>query len=649
MKKLFILFILCMGITYSIKGENDVESLNSISIDNANQVCNFKAVRKINGGSVILPEFDSSCPEEIKGPFSFACKIVEEYIPPTLPLRIRVSVGRVNSSSSSETISKVTFKTFENFGNNFRYNNSPLSMIKGILLGELSYGANYTYIESIPDAAFLTEFPDIEIVYNQDLMDQLYCSLDIVPEVKYDFITVAVRDILKGLGLTSGYRMNPATQVLINPARELLPFEKHIDEIFKTYGADANRYDIATSGSINLYSEYGRSLLLYAPDNWVNGVSLNYFIPQSDSDISNILRHDLPKGYVYRSLDDQNSNWIFRNLLGWIPEFTTGGGYDYSATGSTSYKMPYNGSYSIDSSLSSSVESVSTVESNIIRNNNIVYDSSWNDLSDYLRQFHPYSPERSTSIEGITISVLKKDGAWDVVKSQDYFFSNFSFTMDDLKFNYPIEQYSRTIDGYLRARVTTKSNENNTIRYKSTFFVIDYLPSKLELNFKFINNSVDASIAYDMIQASSAPIRIYFKNLEGVERVVMERLRSGQRLPSKMEISDFKNGYIDTYVDKDTQFTFVSYNGNGYTRSNPISISPASDDIVRNFDNDQFVQSNDTQFAYRIESVYNGETIDMGYANHIEDIDYSTLKKGFYILTFTDANNEIILIKKIVI
>lgn len=72
---------------FHASGETYIESFNNVSEDSIGHVHDIELIRNINGGTVIIPEFDSSCPEEMKGPFMYACKIVEEYMPPCLPLK----------------------------------------------------------------------------------------------------------------------------------------------------------------------------------------------------------------------------------------------------------------------------------------------------------------------------------------------------------------------------------------------------------------------------------------------------------------------------------------------------------------------------------------------------------------------------------
>lgn len=89
-------FLVLILTTFCAYSEDYIESYNLISDNYVNRIQDVQIIRPINGGTVITPVFDTSCPEEMKAPFSYACKIVEEYMPPCLPLKVKVSCGRVN-------------------------------------------------------------------------------------------------------------------------------------------------------------------------------------------------------------------------------------------------------------------------------------------------------------------------------------------------------------------------------------------------------------------------------------------------------------------------------------------------------------------------------------------------------------------------
>ncbi len=632
-------FVVLLATVFIAKANNYIESFNVISDNYVNDIYDVQIIRPINGGTVIIPIFDESCSEEMKAPFSYACKIVEEYMPPCLPLKVKVSCGRVNGSSAN-TISKVLARSKENFGTSVYYNNAQMSVIKGVVLSELCYNSTVTYLDSVPDVEFLTKDPDIEITYNNQKLNEISFSLDANPGSNYDFVSLAVRDILIGLGISSSYRYNPVTKELLDPSHELTPFEYYINKMLGNYGNPSTRLAQATKGELLLQDHTVQSLRLYAPNTWKNGSSLNYFIPQDDCCVSNILSYNFCKGMVTRSLSDNYSHFIFYELLGWRPNYVTGNsGASMSIAGSSSLLMPYNGSisfndntYGINTIISSDSQHRKAKASNIYENEELIR---------YIDSFKPflYSGDYIPS-QGISISVLKKDGSWDLVKCLDNYIEDMPYYMSDWDFHYDESQYARTIDGYLRARITIKKPRIETgtgIEYISKFFVIDYLPQKVNLSYVFVDSNTTR------VASLNNTARIYFANTEGINRIVLEKLRQGSRVPSKIEITDFKKGYYETNVDKTTTFTAVGYNSNGTSRGVSITIEPQSKVLSLDFkivDNFIYLESDglsDLEYSINSLDISTFNIEQMGSTSGI--IDISSLSNGLYVLVVRDNNS----------
>lgn len=649
MKRIFLFIAIIINII-SLKAQNNIETYNIISDSYKSLIQDTVLIRNINGGTIITPIFDDSCPEEMKTPFIFACKIVEEYMPPCLPIKVRISCGRVNSSQNA--ISKVTFQSRENFGRNARYSNAPLSMIKGVILDEKNHNSSKSYLDSVPNIEFLTKYNDIEITYNERKLEELSFSLENDPGEKYDFVSLAIRDLLIGLGISHKYTYNYVNKELMNPSQEMIPFEYYINEMLGNSGNGAARLEAATRGELELKRYNNGRLKLYAPTTWQNGVSLNYFIPQDDSDISNILSYDFCKGMVTRSLNDNYSGFIFRYLLGWDGDYTnSSGSSSVSSGGSTSNKMSYNGSISLgDSSFSNyGIEYPSSAKSNAAksfrRERGIEEESR---LLQYVDSFRPFFPYDNTNQEsGITLSILKKDGTWDQVYFLEVYLEGMELEikMSDCEFHCDTDEYARSIDGYLRARLTTKDAYDG--RISANFFVIDYLPQKVKLTCRLMDESQAASAnQVDPLAVTYYPVRIYFSDIEGVDRLVLERLRSGIRVPSKIEVKDFKQGYHDLTIDRETTFTAVAYNANGSSRSIPVTVAPittATAVSAMQFslsDSEIKIERPDNgnvPYSYTITPINVTSTSDAITGESNSNIDTSNLADGIYVLSVTDS------------
>lgn len=577
----------------------------------------------------------------MKGPFTYACKIVEEYLPPCLPLRVNVSCGRVNSSSGI-AISKVRAFGRENFGK-ADYRTSLMSTIKGVIVAELARDLSVTYLDSIPNLNFLVGIPDIEITYNSQKLSELSYSLETNTNQNYDFVSLAIRDLLIGLGFSSSYRYNPITKELYDPTHEMTPFELYIDKTLGNYGNNSARFIEATKGDLTLTLDLYHSLKLYAPSQWQNGVSLNYFIPQADNSISNILAYNWGKGSVTRSLNDNYCKIIFNDLLGWKADFlVSSNSPSANAGGSTSLLMPYQGSLEINNTtfgLKSSIKQ--TNQAKYIRKSNEEKD----EVYQYVNSFHPMLYGSSYyGGEATSISILKKDGSWDLVKFYNNYFRDapLSLTMSDLEFHNSMDDYARSPDGYLKARMTVRAmNSGGGHDLISTFFVIDYLPQKVALNYSITTPKTTISRA-----DNTQEVRLFFTGLEGVKRLVLEKQRQGARVPTKIIVSDFKCGYYDTTIDRVTTFTAVAYNDNGSTKGIPVTIAPISPSI---FDLNIIYNPNQIELKieentnpnlkYTISNVNNNEIIiEAGETTGI--IDISNLKSGLYILSILDDDSN---------
>lgn len=643
-----ILSALLLSFYASLTAEN-IESYNTISNDYADEIQDVPIIRKINGGTVITPILDATCPKEMSAPFAYACKIVEEYMPPCLPLKVSVSCGNIGASSGA--ISRVISNSKQNFGKwSSDYKLVPMSTIKGVIMAELAIDSRTTYLDSVPNVNFLTDSPDINITYNINRLNELYFSLDTIPGQKFDFVSLAIRDLLIGLGVSSGYSYYPQINGLLNPRREMSPFEHYINNRLGNFDNPTARLAMATQGELNLPLDANHTLKLYAPTTWKNGMSLNYFIPQDDCSFTKVLAFDFCKGIVTRSLNDNYSSYIFRDLLGWKHDFLVGiSTPDYSAGGNTSLLMPFNGS--LDISSTGAAYGLHTETSNCLSKSEIMSVSrEYNpELEKYISSFKPFLTDGEDSESGVSISLLKKDGTWDLVQFIPVYVPGMPLVlnMSEWSLHYENEDYARTVDGYLRARMTTKYEKGyNQFEYNSKFFVVDYLPQKIKLNFNFIKSEEVQQLG-NVTTAAQQNVRLYFSDTEGVDHIMIECLREGFRVPNRIQITNVKKGYYDTSITRNTTFTAISYNENGHTRGVPVTVEyqPASVATALSFDmqNDAImVKAGDEavdncNYSIAPLTVAGRQAGRNGMANGA--IDISTLADGLYVLTAIDEKS----------
>ena len=599
----------------------------------------------------------------MKGAFEYACKIWEENLPPSLPITIRAEIGSIRGSGNLEALSKVSFKTMDY--TEVGEGAAPTTRIKGVILKEFETRINHTFINYIENADFFENQsePDIKIVYNKAKLNEFSYSIDSEPTDKYDFVTVVLRDIAKGLGFSSGIRVDPMTGNSLEfiSGKGYTPFE---NAIWKEVGSDDLQNSLlkATTGALTIYKEDNPPLQLYAPEKWINGISLNAFIPNEKYRISQVLDSDFGKGCIVRNLSDDMMGNIFRKVLGWEDAILVGAGSTMSTTeGTTDSKMPYNGQLSFGSFSSNALE-LTDVDIDEEYRSNVLLKEARNtivdEVYDYCEPFHAfYQPDnRNLDIDGWTVSILKKDGTWDLVYKMLNPSPVLDMNMSDFEFHYPDSIYARTCDGYLRGRVTRSYESYGYYKivraYRSYFMVIDYLPQTIEMGMSDLNSmDSEQQSVISLSESNSHDVRIGLKNIEGLTRVVIERKKAGQRVPSRFEVSDFKKGYFTTSVENDikTTFTAIGYNDNGSSRSVPLTVEPLMVNSVKN--KISIVGGNlilsaasdeEDTIYYEIASlnVYNTQPLLSGYIEGDQKISISSLPTGIYVLTYRTVNGE---------
>ena len=200
----------------------------------------------------------------------------------------------------------------------------------------------------------------------------------------------------------------------------------------------------------------------------------------------------------------------------------------------------------------------------------------YEDTFDYMSFCRPYDPTLSmdglVDFVGWTFSLLKKDGTWDVVAQSIDPYSTFQVDLSSVSFHYPDSIYARTTDNLLRGRVS--NNVRNTYNNRefndtrTTYYVLEYLPQKIEQNL--------AKIHEDSYQQDEylRDVEIAMSNIEGATHIYVEQLEEGDYFPTTRLLSNNKLGRFLATVDKEysSEFTIISYNNHGFVRSNVLTV-----------------------------------------------------------------------------
>lgn len=412
-------------------------------------------------------------------------------------------------------------------------------------------------------------------------------SLEGTSMAKIDFVTQVLRDIAAGLGFgTSFVPFN--NQLQLYGAAAYTGLENLVVNAINTNDGYL-AYQRATQGTLAITIPSYGTLYLYAPTTWQQGLSLNTFIPSEQSGISRLLTYQYGKGTVIRDITDDYYN-LFYNGFGWQYSITTCGTpnsimYQF---GNNETPTAYHGvisenSYDFTSNTSTQQEMEDPqLEKGLQESVNNNYEDETFDILTYCKPYDPtINMNGIINHEGWTFSLLKKDGTWDVINEAGSGVTYYVLNLANITLHYPEEEYARTVDNYLRGRLTYNLRRYDSLysRYynqcKSKYYALDFVPQKVEMN---VAKEYDDSHLQDEYLRD---IDIAMRNLEGATSVYVEQLEEGDVLPVITNFTDFRSARYLATVDKEygSEFTVVAYNQNGHRRSESLSvpaIQPAS-------------------------------------------------------------------------
>lgn len=626
-------------------------------------------VRVINSGSKILVDYEGEWTEDMKGAFGYAAKIWEENLPMCAPIRIKARL--TGDFANPECLSSVSVLTNRNqkIGSQHyvteRALDFPSSMMKAQLMRHYNKtGTKSPYLGSTVDYEYLLTCDDMEITYNLSKTGEFSFNLDGVADAdKYDFVTLAMRDIAFGLGMANGLIANPAQGKMLFTDDGDTPFEKFL--MTKIGWEDTQAaYRNATAGTVSP----GYSLNMYAPNPFINGASLQYTIPTGNNPLNYLLSHDFSKGYVMRDISNYDWNMFFGYALQWFPPVATGSGNgtvdEYLENEKT---LPFKGSYSFNNVFTNisaesrergpevfnSVDAATQVSSSD-------GDSDFN-TEEYLRSHSLMADNAKDSwFERYILSVQRKDGTWDVLKSQMAVQGEFIVNLDD-PLPHAEEEYARSTTGKLKYRIVRKQMKSSSMFGEYTkpenldvcYFTREFTPQTPVIAYTGKIIESEATPYSEQIYDDFVDVKVEISNVEGATQMIVEQLDEGERLPYSYEVEDFRKGYFSATLDTEcsTALTLISVNKNGLRRSNTIVI-PALNSQQQNI---SFKIGNhaieifglgDTEtdrgkVSYTLTSPLSSANIKDGKVDSTRKVDISTLSSGFFILT-VEKNGKVI-------
>lgn len=558
MKKLLLLFMLLGLVNHSYAQEDGFETISLGADFFRRENLPKPVVREVIGGTVIQVQYEGDEWEknlDRKNAFEYACRILEEQLKTAIPIKVKVKFGKLRGQN-------VIAKTIAYTDSCQLFMDIPRMMLTTRSAMKWIFGDRGTFYSNDNITIDFFDFPDGQITFsNEDIFSY---SMDCVEDDKYDFVTVALRELCKVMGFFFNVPADNENKVLDIAQDKLLLYDRYA--LAEKYNP-VEAYNYATSGNVKIYLMDNHSLSiynLYSPSVFENGRSLSYFAIDEANNETKLMQADLPRGTSIRYV----GKWLrpFLVKMGWRTDIAIGPGG--------------GGSLNVNSTSTDKVKKYNEVCSFSGPQNRLCYNTNGakplneellSDIDRYINQFSSYPREENGHIlYGWVVSVLRKDGTWDIIPSTTSWENNEVSFMPSSIDPANADHYARSSDGYLRCRVnhTSFSPGGYTI---ARYFLLDYLPQKPEMAFsKVMPQTRSAGDEY------YADVKIAFKNVEGTESILVEQLEEGSPVPFTYYVENVKDGYFIASVDKEYKTTFKlrAMNKNGETISEELIVPP---------------------------------------------------------------------------
>lgn len=615
-------------------------------------------VRKLNSGSKILVTYVGDWPEEMKGAFEYAVKIWEENLPMNLPINIRATLPDSMSGRRVLSTVKMNSHEFPNYGvNETLY---PMPLVKYVSLREHTlYNSLHTFAH-VDNLTGYFDTPDIEITYNRDMLDEFSFNIDVKSENKYDFVTLALRDIAMGLGFNNRYLADTDSGELLIPSEPRTPFEQ---KIFSALGSPTDlsaAYGNATKGSLNV----GWGVSLYAPNPFKNGESLRYTVADDGMPLSDLLAYDFPKGYVMRDISNYDWTGFFSAMMGWKRDIITGNqSSNIDENISDEIVIPYQGEFNFSFSEPDALFARIEEKQNLKTETDSI-DIPYVSIGEYCEPYYLGRDQTGLrelgNIPMLIVSVQKKDGSWETLSSHYVSGSDsVPLRLDTITLKEPQENYARSTTGNLKYRFVQKIHNTmgylNSYDYKVQYLTRDYLPQKAVIGYSGIYEEEDSpSRIASESDEYSIDVKIGLRNVEGVTQVIVEQTDEGYPVPFRYVVKDFQKGYFVANLDRElsAKLLVISFNKNGQVRSEAINIPalgyPEITKVsIKAEDNRLSIggipkwMKNCGKISYTISSALNPTSIIRGTLSDIGEVNISNLQRGIYVVSVFNNGNMI--------
>lgn len=555
--------------------------------------------REIAGGTIINADYSSSSSSSItvpvKGAFEYACRIVEECIPTTCPLKLKVEFS---NAMPENALAVVYSKQAEGmFG---RYGDNTFDKVYAKRYEQIYNTTGFS--DEAEGLDFYLDSEDATILFSSKANFNYSIDTEDLKSDEYDFVTVAEQAIIKAVGFYISAHLSDNNLNVSYPANQYSLVVLN-DEGFKNY-------QWATSG--NAYLQKDKWLLESQPP-YRPGITLNY-LDESNGDDTAIMQYGISPGSYIRNIGTFMKT--FFSLCNWDRDILVGIG----------------GSLGVGCAMSNDV--IGYVG---MKGKNKASDAKHVKASDNIGLGAYLESVRETGEEGNY--VLLNDGSWRKYKEL--------CELNDTN------SYARTVDGCLRLKNISKTYGPNG-SYSNWFIqyqLYSYLPRKAEaqmIGYKISTDDQMTTIARRNVprvedNETYIDVTIGMKNLEGTDYVIVEQTDADYPIPYTYIIDKPKTGSFVAYMNKKYASTFkLTYvNENGQTVADPFTVkvvdvpSQVGDVVLKLNGNMIAYKVNDhgqqIKYHYFIRNIDSGVGSKQGYITQLEgNINISSLPVGSY-------------------
>lgn len=157
--------MLCILQSVALSGQVLIEDEIVLSESSSHFQFGLPIKRKIFGGTKLIVDFQGAWTNEMKGAFDYACRICEEAMPTTFPIRIQAVLDK---NKKTDTFSQVSISSHSHTNETLSYtpfsNVSPWTEIKGTKFDEMrGHSDTHVYDDIITEDMFSSR--DVVITY----------------------------------------------------------------------------------------------------------------------------------------------------------------------------------------------------------------------------------------------------------------------------------------------------------------------------------------------------------------------------------------------------------------------------------------------------------------------------------------------------